>query len=80
MTKSSVPPSHDKEARARIRNKLLHYMRAHRIGAPELTARIRDAEKMERKVPLGISTVQRFIADKVRRPCPAQSSFAGRAR
>jgi hypothetical protein len=66
MTGLSDPPSHDQEARARIRNKLLHYMRAHRIGAPELTARIRDAEKMERKVPLGISTVQRFLADKVR--------------
>jgi hypothetical protein len=66
MSKSSIPPEHDREARARIRNKLLHYMREHGIGAPELTARIYAAEKTERKVTLGISTVQRFLANKVR--------------
>jgi len=66
MIKSTVPPSHDQETRARIRNKLLHYMRAHRIGAPELTARIYDAQKIKQKAPVGISTVQRFLAGKVR--------------
>lgn len=66
MSKSSVLPAHDKEARARIRNKLLHYMREHRVGAPELTARIYDAQKIKQKKPVGISTVQRFLADKVR--------------
>ena len=66
MSKSSVPPEHDKEARARIRNKLLHYMREHRIGAPELTARIYAAQEIKQKTSVGISTVQRFLADKVR--------------
>jgi hypothetical protein len=66
MSKIDVPPEHDKEARARIRNKLLHYKRAHDIGAPELTARIHDAERMQREVSLGISTVQRFLANTVR--------------
>lgn len=66
MTGSSDPSSYDQEARALIRNKLLHYMRAHRIGAPELTERIRDAQTIKRKVPIGISTVQRFLAGKIR--------------
>jgi hypothetical protein len=65
MTKSPAPPEHDREARALIRSKLLLYKLAHDLGAPELTARIHDAEKMQRKVTLGISTVQRFLADKV---------------
>jgi hypothetical protein len=63
--KSSVPPEHDRQARARIRSKLLLYKEAHNLGAPELTARIHDAEKNVRKVTLGVSTVQRFLADKV---------------
>jgi hypothetical protein len=63
--KSSVPPEHDRQARARIRSKLLLYKEAHDLGAPELTARIHYAERKERKVPLGVSTVQRFLADTV---------------
>lgn len=66
MSKSFVPPEHDKEARARIHNKLLHYMREHRIGAPELTARIYAAQEPQQPKSVGISTVQRFLANKVR--------------
>jgi hypothetical protein len=66
MSKIDVPPEHDQEARARIRNKLLHYMREHRIGAPELTARIYAAQEPQQKKSVGISTVQRFLANKVR--------------
>ena len=66
MSKTDVPPEHDQEARARIRNKLLHYMREHRIGAPELTARIYAAQEPQQKKSVGISTVQRFLANKVR--------------
>lgn len=66
MSKKDDPPEHDREARARIRNKLLHYMREHRIGAPELTARIYAAQVPQQKKSVGISTVQRFLANKVR--------------
>jgi hypothetical protein len=64
--KSSVPPEHDREARDRIRNRLLHYMREHGIGAPELTARIYAAQEIKQQTSVGISTVQRFLANKVR--------------
>jgi hypothetical protein len=64
--KSSVPPEHDREARDRIRNRLLHYMREHGIGAPELTVRIYNAQEPKQLKPVGISTVQRFLANKVR--------------
>jgi hypothetical protein len=64
MTGSSDPSSFDQEARQLIRNKLLHYMRAHRIGVPELAERIREVQTTKRKIP--ISTLQRFLAGIIR--------------
>ena len=63
MSGSSDPSPFDREARQLIRNKLLHYMREHSIGAPELAERIRDVQTVKRKIP--ISTLQRFLAGKI---------------
>jgi hypothetical protein len=52
----------DEPARRRVRDGLRSYMRAHRIGAPTLQARIIEADAPRfREVPL--STLQRFLRD-----------------
>lgn len=57
-------PSFDEAARVRVRGRLLHYMREHRIGVPTLAKRITDASPRKQEIP--IKTLQRFLAGHMR--------------
>jgi hypothetical protein len=63
MSETSYP-TYDEEARQLVRNKLVHYMRAHRIGTPELANRIQKAQPHNQTIP--IKTLQRFLGAKIR--------------
>lgn len=57
------PPAFDETTRALIRQKLLHYMRRHRIGVPALAKRVTDVAPRKQEIP--IKTLQRFLAGHI---------------
>ena len=61
MNETASMAAFDHQQRGGIRQELLGYMRAHKVGVPTLCKRIMDADPRRRELPL--STLQRFLKD-----------------